>query len=258
MRATFTFILSTMLVFLMGQDTFARKKPLKLFIKKDNIDLASRTIHFKLNRPADSAEIKVFNLDGELLAERLELYDGAAAGTDLSISWPTLLGDADNFKIEMKVTDTNEFWLSWEIIKFYGVVPHEEVVFESGKHEIRPSEAPKLDEALPKILEMVRKFKKFGGNMSYGLYVAGHTDTVGKRADNAELSKRRARSIAKYFIAHGLKNQKISIYIRGFGEEALAVKTKDSVDEERNRRADYIISNFPPQIPGPGGWVKIK
>jgi len=236
----------------------ARRKPLDVHIEKKDIDLASRTINFAVNRPADSAEIKVYDLDGEILAERVEMYDGASAGTKLSITWPEILEDPENFRIELKVTDTEEYWVAWEIVRFYGVVPHEEVVFETAKWEIRPTEAPKLDEALPKILEMIEKFKRFSRHMEYGLYVAGYTDTVGSVADNRELSRKRARSIAEYFRSHGLRNEKISIWVRGFGEEVLAVETGDSVDEERNRRADYIISNFPPEIPGPGSWVKIQ
>jgi len=258
MRAAMMMTMTASLLLLAVSGAAAGPKQLELYIKPDGVDLATRTITFKLNRAAEMAEIKVFNLEGALLCEKVETYGGAEAGTALKITWPELLEDPENFRVEMKVYDVNEYWIGWEIVRFYGVIPHEEVVFESGKWEVRETEAPKLDEALPKIVEMIEKFKKFGGDMDYGLYVAGYTDTVGSVADNRELSRKRARAIAEYFVKNGLQKYKLSISVRGFGEEVLAVETGDAVDEERNRRADYIISNFPPQMPGPGSWVQIR
>lgn len=236
----------------------AGKGQLRIIINQNDVDLENRTLNFRLNKDAAFAEIKVYDLDNNVLSEKLTTFDGTRAGTQLSIKWPQIPGDPDNFRIELKATDVNDFWVGFEIVHFYGEIPHEEVIFESGKHEIRPTEAPKLDEVIPLIVEMVQKFQKFSSKMTYGLYIAGHTDTVGSIADNRALSQRRAQAIAKYLIDHGLKKLKISISVRGFGEEALAVKTGDSVPEAKNRRADYIISNFAPTMPGPGGWRKIK
>ena len=200
--------------------------------------------------PGDFAEIQIFDTEGELLTEKMQEYEGAAAGDRLSITWPEIFDDVENFRVSLKVTDTDGFWVMWEIIRFYIEIPHEEVVFESGKWDIRPSEAPKLDAALKLLIEAVQKYGKL---MQVPLYVGGYTGTVGSIADNRELSRKRARSIARYFRQHGLK--KIQVFVRGFGEEALAVDTGDNVPEERNRRALYILSTFPPELAGPGGWT---
>ena len=230
-----------------------RRKALDISIAKSDVDLENRTLYFKINRPADSAEIRVLSPEGKVLAERTKLYNGAKAGTKLSIEWPKLLGkNADNFKIELKVTDVDEFWIGWEVVRFYLDIPHEDVVFESGKWEIRQSETHKLDAALKLLIDAVDKYKK---NMDCQLYIAGHTDTVGSIASNRELSRQRAHAIARYFRKNGLKS--IPLFVRGFGEESLAVDTGDNVDEERNRRAQYILTNYPPSMSGPGGWSKI-
>ncbi|MBN2528391.1 MAG: OmpA family protein [Deltaproteobacteria bacterium] len=241
-----------------SHNALANKNQLRIIINQDDVDLENRTLNFRLNKAAAFAEIKVYDLENNVLSEKMQSYHGARAGTKLSIQWPLIPGDPDNFRIELKATDENEFWVGFEIVHFFGEIPHEEVNFESGKADVLPSEAPKLDTVIPKIIEMVQKFQKFSSQMSYSLFVAGHTDTVGATASNRELSLRRAQAIAKYLMDNGLRKQKISIFVRGFGEELLAVKTKDDVDEIRNRRADYIISNFPPVMPGPGGWRKIK
>jgi outer membrane protein OmpA-like peptidoglycan-associated protein len=253
MRAIWTvmFVLFTVLA---APPADAGRKGLKLSISKKDVDLTNRTLYFRLNRPVDSAEIKVYSTDGKLLVERTQLYNGARAGSRLSIAWPRLLGDdAENFRIELKVTDVDEYWIGWEVVRFYLEIPHEDVVFETGKWDIRPSEAPKLDEALSILIPAIKKHRK---NMDCHLYVAGHTDTVGSLADNRELSRQRARSIARYFASHGVKG--IPIYVRGFGEELLAVTTGDSVPEARNRRAEYILATFPPEMSGPGSWQRLN
>jgi outer membrane protein OmpA-like peptidoglycan-associated protein len=255
--AIFTMIILAAVLVAVPSDLPASPKGLEAQVRKEDVDLKNRTVHFRLNKAADSASLQVFGESGELLGERAEIYSGAAPGTDLSITWPDLPPGTENFRVDLKFTDVNEFWVGMSICRFQGTIPHEEVVFESGKWEIRPSEAPKLDEAIPHIIEMLERFKTCSEN-DRALYIAGYTDTVGSQADNRELSRKRAHSIAQYLLANGLGAQKIAVYVRGFGEEVLAVQTGDSVDEERNRRADYIVSNFQPEIVGPGAWARIK
>jgi outer membrane protein OmpA-like peptidoglycan-associated protein len=231
--------------------SYAGRKQLSLSMAKDDVDLKNRTVYFKINRPADSAELKVYSIEGKLLAERTQIYNGAKAGDRLSVSWPALLGDdAENFRLELKVTDVDEFWVGTEIVKFYMEIPHEEVVFESAGRDIPPSEEPKLHEPLKILLDSI---KKHGKNLDCKLYIGGHTDTVGGLAENRALSLKRARAIANYFKRGGVS---IPLFVRGFGEELLAVPTEDNTPERKNRRAVYILSTFPPQMPGPGSWVR--
>jgi outer membrane protein OmpA-like peptidoglycan-associated protein len=235
----------------------AKGPALAVQLTKNDIDLAARTISFRLNRPAESAELTVLDEAGNQLAERVEVYGGAPSGTVLTIGWPELPKSVENFRIDLKFCDVDEFWVGLSICRFQGHVPHEEVVFESGKWEIRPGERTKLDEAIPRIVEMVERSKACD-DQGNALYVAGYTDTVGSIADNRELSRKRARAIAEYLLAGGLAKKKISVYVRGFGEEVQAVTTEDNVDEQKNRRADYIVSNFPPSMPGPGAWARVQ
>jgi outer membrane protein OmpA-like peptidoglycan-associated protein len=242
---------------LLGLAAQARPKQFKVSIAKKDVDLVNRTIHFKSNRAIESVELKVYDEEGDLISEKLELFEGAAAGEQLKVTWPELVAGTDNFRIELKFTDTNEFWVGTTICRFEGYIDHEEVVFESGKWDIRPEQAKKLDAVMPDMNAMIERAANCD-RLGVALYVAGYTDTVGSISDNRELSRQRARAIAQYFLNNGLKSKQLAVYVRGFGEEVLAVETGDSVDEERNRRADYIISNSPPEIPGPGSWVRIK
>src|SRR5258706_411004 len=83
---------------------------------------------------------------------------------------------------------------------------------------IDDSEKPKLEASFVKVTEVIAAYK---GPGKPTLFIAGHTDTVGAAAYNAQLSRARAQSIASWFRHRGLK---IGIAFEGFGESALLVK----------------------------------
>jgi outer membrane protein OmpA-like peptidoglycan-associated protein len=231
----------------------AAQPKLTLDIAENDIDVERRTIHFALGTVVAEAEIQVFSPEGVLLHSGREQYPNAAPHARLAIGWPDLGDKGQNFRIELKFTDSGGNWVTFEVIRFYVEIPHEEIEFETGQAEITPQQRPKLDKPLALLEESVSKYAAL---MHVNLYVAGHTDTVGQAQDNQRLSERRAQSIAKFFVEHGLKS--LPIYVRGFGEGALAVKTADNVAERRNRRAQYIISSFVPPIAGPGTWRRVQ
>jgi len=144
-------------------------------------------------------------------------------------------------------------------------IPHTEVVFDSGQAIIKGEQSPKLDDAAAVAmhkLDSVERAKAAVGNMLAGsgyvakLYISGYTDTVGPPAKNQTLSEGRAKAIADYFQKKGVWSE---IYFTGMGERGQKVVTGDSVDEEKNRRAVYVISFQPPTgawFPAPGAWRK--
>ena len=226
---------------------------LKLTIGEDDVDVEHRTIHFALATVAASAQLEVFSPEGERLHVETTTFERAAPGARLSVSWPDLGAKGQNFRLELKITDSEGYWVGFQVIRFYLEIPHEEIAFASAKWDISSQEAPKLVEPLRLLKDAVAKYAKL---MEVRLYVAGHTDTVGKASDNQALSEKRASSIASYFADKGLTG--IPIFVRGFGEGALAVETADNVAQARNRRAQYIISTFEPQIAGPGSWRRVR
>jgi len=236
------------LVWLVTTVAVAESK-LSLEIGAGDIDLAARTIHFKLGTVAKSAELKLYSPEGALLHEAVQRYEAPEPGARLSVSWPDLGKQGENFRIELTFTDTDGNWVGFQVVRFYVEIPHQEVVFASGKSDITDEEEVKLREPLRLLKDAASKYAK---EMNVQLYVAGHTDTVGKAQDNQALSEKRARAIAAYFAEHGLTG--MPIFVRGFGEGVPVVKTADNVAEARNRRAQYIVSSFVPELQGPGAW----
>jgi outer membrane protein OmpA-like peptidoglycan-associated protein len=126
------------------------------------------------------------------------------------------------------------------VIPFEVHIPHDDVIFASGKWDIRTEEQIKLSDTLVKLKAALLKHGKL---IKIQLYVGGYTDTVGPPSENQTLSERRAQSIARWFRKNGIR---IPIYYEGFGERVLAVPTPDNTNEARNRRAVYILSNGNP------------
>ena len=67
----------------------------------------------------------------------------------------------------------------------------------------------------------------------------GHTDTAGPANYNMALSLRRANTVKNALVSQGVAATAISVV--GRGEEALLVKTGDSVREPQNRRVEIVI-----------------
>jgi len=71
------------------------------------------------------------------------------------------------------------------------------------------------------------------------IHVDGHTDTVGSREYNYDLSERRAEAVAEALVNRSVLPGRL--IVRGFGETDLAVHTGDNVNEPQNRRVELQI-----------------
>jgi outer membrane protein OmpA-like peptidoglycan-associated protein len=73
----------------------------------------------------------------------------------------------------------------------------------------------------------------------YEVEVVGHTDTLGEKTYNQQLSQRRARAIRDRLVHDGIAQNAVSA--AGRGQLDLAVKTADQVSEPRNRRVEITV-----------------
>jgi len=227
--------------------------PIKVVLARSKVDLSKRQLTFQLNHPAASAELVVHGEGGRTLANVERGYGGARPGRPLRIAWPAVKGTIA--RIEVTARSTAGVWAGLELVPWAVSIPHEEVVFETDRFDIRPSEAPKLDSAVELIQQALAEH---GSDLQAGLYVGGFTDTVGSKSHNRELSRNRAREIARYL---GKRLRGIPIHYRGYGEEALATRTPDETPAAANRRAVYILGTQPPELSKSirwGSWVRLS
>ncbi|HMF40364.1 MAG TPA: OmpA family protein [Polyangia bacterium] len=228
-----------------GLAVAAQASALKVSVDKTKVDLKAHRLEVKMSRPAGKVKITVYSESNAVLADDEQDFSGRPGGAPLIVTWTPSSDDAVA-KIELRAYDAQGNWVGVEIAPWFVNIPHDDVNFKTDSSEIDAPEVPKVEAAFGKIMEALTK-DSAAGRMHAGitLYIAGHTDTVGSSTHNFKLSQDRARSIAAWFRKRGVK---IPISYEGFGETSLAVKTADNVDEVKNRRADYILSDGPPTL----------
>ena len=86
------------------------------------------------------------------------------------------------------------------------------------------------------LAEVFRTMRARGG---LDISVIGHTDTIGTRDYNYQLSLRRARKVADLLAKQGVDRKILDI--ESHGEDNLLVKTADQVREPRNRRVEITV-----------------
>jgi outer membrane protein OmpA-like peptidoglycan-associated protein len=226
--------------------------PPRLTVAPEDVDVAARTLRFTLSRPASRARVTVLMDTGEKAFEGEVPFQGAPAGKPLEVTWPQAEGRV--LRISLQAFDTSDFYTSVDLFPWRVDIPHEEVLFASGRAEVPVAERRKLDASQALISDAVARHGRFA---ELRLYILGHTDTVGDTDSNRELSLQRARAIAAYLRKRGLK---LPLFYEGFGEQSLHVATPDETDEAANRRAEYILAVEPPALsstPFPPRWRKL-
>jgi outer membrane protein OmpA-like peptidoglycan-associated protein len=219
--------------------------------KRADVDPQGGTVRLAMQGgDASHCEYEVA-FDGKASRTGTTRFDGAPAGSPLTVSWKPHGADDVVLRIRLVCHDVEGFYSpTLEVYPWEAPIAHDDVVFATGKWEILPEERPKLDAAYEAIAAGIRRYGKVL-EKEIKLYVAGHTDTVGDAASNKTLSLRRAQAIANYFRQKGVT---IPIYFTGFGKERPLVATPDQTDEPRNRRAEYIISV---EKPAAAKWTRL-
>jgi outer membrane protein OmpA-like peptidoglycan-associated protein len=225
-------------------------RALDLRIDPADVDLERGQLTACLSRPAAKLRVKILALSGAVLVEVEQVFDGAAAGTPLTIRWkPPAEAVA---RLEVFGHDTDGYYKGVAITPWSFEVPHEDVAFATDSAEITRGEEKKLAASLRLIDEQLPLARGLG---EVTLYILAHTDTVGAADYNLRLSTRRAQAIARWFRKNGLR---IPMAYDGVGESMPQVKTADDVDEPRNRRVDYMLGVEPPRFKHSGATPRWK
>lgn len=209
--------------------------PLRLVIDKDkDVDLENRKIVFRLNRPAGKAKLQVIGESGNAIFDGEIPFNGEDANSPLEVTWPA--SKEEILKLSLVGHDQHGFYSGIDLFPYTVYVEHEEVVFDTGKWDIRPDQETKLQKPLGELKKRLNRAKPWA---PVKVFVLGHTDTVGDPKSNRALSLNRAKAIGSWFRKKGID---VPILYEGFGEQAPKVATADETAEEKNRRADYILA----------------
>jgi outer membrane protein OmpA-like peptidoglycan-associated protein len=104
------------------------------------------------------------------------------------------------------------------------------VNFDFDRTDVRPDAEPILDEAIRIIKEQDGEFT---------VILEGHTDSVGTLPYNQELSERRAESVRRYLVDHGVSEDRIRSV--GYGETRPLADNSTPEGRARNRRVEQRL-----------------
>lgn len=101
--------------------------------------------------------------------------------------------------------------------------------FETDEYKLSPKSKTELD----KLINFMYN------NPEIEVEVSGHTDNVGSKAYNKELSKKRAKSVFDYMIENNIDPGRVSY--KGYGETEPAVSNETAEKRKKNRRIEFKI-----------------
>jgi outer membrane protein OmpA-like peptidoglycan-associated protein len=110
------------------------------------------------------------------------------------------------------------------------IVNMSDVLFDTGRHSLRPGAREKLAKVAGITL----------AHPGLNLEVEGHTDSVGGDDYNQQLSERRAQSVRDYLVQQGVSAGAITAI--GFGKTQPVASNQTAEGRQRNRRVELVVS----------------
>ena len=115
------------------------------------------------------------------------------------------------------------------------------VLFETGEARIQRQSYPVLDEVAKVLAEHPQV---------QPVQIEGHTDNVGSRRYNLDLSSRRARAVMDYLVKKGIDQKRLRA--QGFGFDQPIGTNNTPLGRARNRRVEFrILSEIEVERPAP-------
>jgi len=118
-----------------------------------------------------------------------------------------------------------------DLINESPIITIEDMLFDFNKYTIKSSNNNILD----RLTEVINDNKK------YNIHIVGHTDNVGGKEYNQNLSEKRAEAIFNALIQAGVSTDRMSF--SGDGEEKSIVENTTDLNRKKNRRVEIIFKN---------------
>ena len=104
------------------------------------------------------------------------------------------------------------------------------IFFDVNKYELNPSSLDELDKVVLMLTE----------NPTIKIQISGHTDNVGKDADNTTLSLNRAKAVTGYLLSKGIDPKRTGY--KGFGASKPIAPNDTEQGKAQNRRTELSIT----------------
>jgi outer membrane protein OmpA-like peptidoglycan-associated protein len=138
---------------------------------------------------------------------------------------------SENFPLSQKPPDsTYHIDIPLQPLEANATVILKNIFFDVNKFELKPESQVELDNVV--------KFMK--DNPAVKIQISGHTDNVGKPADNITLSNNRAKAVVEYITSKEIDAKRLSY--QGFGDKLPLADNKTEEGRARNRRTELKVT----------------
>ncbi len=137
---------------------------------------------------------------------------------------------SDNFLLSKHTTDSIfQKNIPLQPLEANASVVLNNIFFDVNKFELKPESQVELD----KIVQLLNE------NPAVKIQISGHTDNVGKPAENIALSNNRAKTVVSYLINKRISPQRLSY--KGIGEKQPVADNKTEEGRAKNRRTEMKV-----------------
>ncbi len=137
---------------------------------------------------------------------------------------------SENFPLSKEQGDTAfHIDIPLQPIEANAAIVLKNIFFETNQYAIKPESGAELNE----VVQLMKD------NPTLQIQINGHTDNVGKSADNKTLSENRAKAVTNYLIAKGIAPARLSS--RGYGDTQPVADNATPEGRAKNRRTELFV-----------------
>ena len=137
---------------------------------------------------------------------------------------------SENFPLSQKAPDsTYNIDIPLQPIEANASVVLKNIFFDLGKFDLKPESTIELDN----IFQLLKE------NPTLRIQISGHTDNIGKAADNMTLSNNRAQAVVKYLVSKGIEPARLTF--KGFGATKPVADNTTDAGRAQNRRTELQV-----------------
>lgn len=135
-----------------------------------------------------------------------------------------------NFTLSQKTPDsTYKIDIPLQPLEANATIVLRNIFFDVNKYELKPESQVELDNVV----------KLMKDNPTLKIQINGHTDNVGKAADNMTLSNNRAKAVVEYITSKGIEAARLSY--QGFGATQPVADNATEEGKAQNRRTELKV-----------------
>ena len=137
---------------------------------------------------------------------------------------------SDNYSLKDKSPDsTYEKNIPLQPIEVNAFIVLKNIFFDFNKYDLKPASQVELD----KVVQLMQD------NPTVKIQIEGHTDNVGKAADNMKLSENRSKAVVSYLVSKNISVTRLTS--KGFGATKPIADNKTEEGKAQNRRTELKV-----------------